>query len=301
MKKICLVVPYYGNWPNWFNITLNTCIANKSINWLFFTDCAPLNIEASNLEFIEMKLKELIDLIHSKIELNINFSDPYKLCDFRPAYGVIFEDYLVNYDFWGHCDIDLVFGNIRSFLTSELLDKIDIFSCFGNVSIPHGPFTIYRNDKQINNLFRKSNDYKKIFEEKEHCAFDEVFWYYYALEDNIDITLDNFYKVLKRESDTIGLNVCGKYLMREDLVVYNFLPESNCINNTWNDYSSAKFKFNPNYLIEWKEGVLYDQEDKKEIIFFHFNQSKDNSFFKIPQNSGKIKRFCITKNGFHIK
>jgi len=28
--------------------------------------------------------------------------------------------------FWGYCDIDLIFGNIRAFMTDELLNEYDI-------------------------------------------------------------------------------------------------------------------------------------------------------------------------------
>ena len=36
--------------------------------------------------------------------------------DLRPAYGVLFEEYLDGYDFWGHCDLDVLFGRIRDHL-----------------------------------------------------------------------------------------------------------------------------------------------------------------------------------------
>ena len=35
----------------------------------------------------------------------------------------MFSEYLTGYDFWGHCDIDLLWGNIRRFVTDEKLKK----------------------------------------------------------------------------------------------------------------------------------------------------------------------------------
>jgi hypothetical protein len=34
--------------------------------------------------------------------------NPYKICDWKPFYGHIFREYLVAYDFWGHCDMDII-------------------------------------------------------------------------------------------------------------------------------------------------------------------------------------------------
>ena len=50
---------------------------------------------------------------------NINWggvNSPYKLCDYKPVYGLIFDEDLQDYDFWGHCDVDLIFGDIRKFI-----------------------------------------------------------------------------------------------------------------------------------------------------------------------------------------
>jgi len=40
--------------------------------------------------------------------------------------GLIFEDYVAGYDFWGHCDLDVVWGDIRKFLHTRILSDSDI-------------------------------------------------------------------------------------------------------------------------------------------------------------------------------
>ena len=32
---------------------------------------------------------------------------------------------MVGYDFWGHCDMDLIWGDIRNFITEDVLSKYD--------------------------------------------------------------------------------------------------------------------------------------------------------------------------------
>jgi len=56
----------------------------------------------------------------------VDIESEYKLCDFKPAYGLIFSEHFKDYDFWGYCDIDIIFGNIRAYMTDVLLNEYDI-------------------------------------------------------------------------------------------------------------------------------------------------------------------------------
>jgi len=48
-----------------------------------------------------------------------------KLCDFRTAYGFVFRNWIKNYDLWGYCDNDLLFGNIRAYIDETILNDYD--------------------------------------------------------------------------------------------------------------------------------------------------------------------------------
>jgi hypothetical protein len=63
-----------------------------------------------------------------KLGFGVNIKHSYKLCDFKPAYGFIFFELIENYDFWGYCDIDIIFGSIRDFITKEILESHDLIS-----------------------------------------------------------------------------------------------------------------------------------------------------------------------------
>ena len=82
----------------------------------------------------------------------------YKLCDFKPAYGFLFEDYIQDYEYWGHCDCDLVFGNLEKVL-SPVLDK-DYDKIFAA-----GHLTIYKNTFDNNRRFMKSLEGREIYRE----------------------------------------------------------------------------------------------------------------------------------------
>ena len=76
---------------------------------------------------------------------------PRKLCDYKPAYGLIFSEYLRHSDYWGHIDFDIVWGNISSYLQEPLGKGYQVISADGRRL--SGPFTIYANRHQLTLLF----------------------------------------------------------------------------------------------------------------------------------------------------
>lgn len=94
---------------------------------------------------------------------------PYKLCDFRAAYGVIFAKWLEGYDFWGYCDIDIVWGDLQSFFTDE------VFSSFDKIQ-ESGHLSFYRNIERVNTLYLQpapNVSYKDVFKSPRNFSFDE--------------------------------------------------------------------------------------------------------------------------------
>ena len=59
-----------------------------------------------------------------KLGFEVYLERPYKCCDLKPAYGVIFEEYLTAYSYWGHCDFDLIFGDLQYFAPLTNKNKV---------------------------------------------------------------------------------------------------------------------------------------------------------------------------------
>ncbi|MFT4071749.1 MAG: hypothetical protein QM654_07495 [Dysgonamonadaceae bacterium] len=119
-----------------------------------------------------MTFEELRAKISQKFDFEIALSSPYKLCDYKPAYGYILEEYLNDYLFWGHCDVDTLMGNLSMFISDQLLNKYDkIFSL--------GHMVLYRNTYENNRIFMSSYKgiqlYKKVYSDDAICWFDEEF------------------------------------------------------------------------------------------------------------------------------
>ena len=124
-----------------------------------------------NVRVIEMSLQEVKQRAEAKLGMEVFLQQPYKLCDFKPVYGVIMDDYLKEYDYWGHCDFDLIWGDIRRFAEMYHLKEYDKF-------LPLGHLALYRNTDKCNNYFRldgsRCGDYKAVLTQNENFAFDET-------------------------------------------------------------------------------------------------------------------------------
>jgi hypothetical protein len=168
--KIIVVGTYFGHWPIWFPAFLLSCAKNETIQWLFFTDCEIPQVSFPNIKFVRMNLNQLNELASRKLGLAI-CKDAYSQVDLQPAYGVIFEDYIQGYEFWGHCDIDVVWGDIRNFFTDDIFKNYDILSPRKDFLAGH--LTLWRNDPRVNTLFNAVPSYREIFSSNEHHGFDE--------------------------------------------------------------------------------------------------------------------------------
>lgn len=170
LTPIALVIPYFGKLPDYFPVWKMSARFNETVDFLFFTDIDELQSDG-NIKVYHMSFEEFRDIIQRKFPFEISLKRPYKLCDYKPVYGYALEKYLKPYRFWGHCDIDLIFGDIRKFVTEEILDAYDKI-------LEHGHFTLYRNTPAINEHFMccagyGGYDYKKVFTSDDSLYFDE--------------------------------------------------------------------------------------------------------------------------------
>lgn len=170
MRKCCFIIPYFGKLPNYFQLFLKSCEYNPDFNWLVFTDDMTAYKYPDNVLRIKMSFEELRQLVQSKFDFTICLSKPYKLCDYKPAYGYIFEEYLSNYQAWGHCDVDVVLGHLNDFISDRDLGLYDKMFCLGHM-------VIYKNTRENNRVFmssfRGSSLYKESFTTDKITVFDE--------------------------------------------------------------------------------------------------------------------------------
>ena len=167
-----LILPYFGTLPNYFPLWLKSAGANPDFTFMLFTDadCSGYNVP-DNVKVIPMTLDGVKKLIVPHLDFEFVLDRPYKLCDYKPMYGLIFQDWLKGYDFWGHVDPDIIWGNIGAFILNDLLSTCNRI---GN----RGHMCLYRNDEETNRLFTKKLPgwlitYRDIYSAKTYLYFDE--------------------------------------------------------------------------------------------------------------------------------
>lgn len=184
--SIALLTCWYGDYPWYFPYFIKSCIHNPTIDFIIVTDNEEvIPNKPANVIVIYKTLEELKALASKKLGFDLNFEKAYKFCDLKPAFGLFFEDIFEKYDFWGHGDIDMVYGDIRGFMTSEILNTYDIISAHQNFIT--GTFCLYRNNDLMKSLFMESRDYQKVFSDPEYLGFDECDFLFYKLVPGVTI------------------------------------------------------------------------------------------------------------------
>ncbi|MBA3283917.1 MAG: hypothetical protein H0U27_02500, partial [Nitrosopumilus sp.] len=174
-----------GAFPWYFIYFIHSCRYNPSVDFIIITDnAAPTNLP-DNVKFINKSLDSINQIAAQKLGFPVAINNPYKLCDFKPAYGFLFPDIIKGYDFWGHGDIDLIYGNIRDFITREILKTYEIINSRHDYIT--GSFCLFRNVEEINTLFMHSEDYEKVFSSPNHYCFDECSFLWKELQNGASI------------------------------------------------------------------------------------------------------------------
>ncbi len=171
MNKIGMVAFYFGKLPNYFSLWLKSAELNVNIDFLLFIDDKSYQSYPQNVYVHYTSFVEIVEKTSSLFDFPINLTRPYKFCDYRPAFGYIFERELKGYDYWGTVDLDIIMGNINKFITNEILEKYDRI-------LTRDHFTIYRNSLEINRRFMSPSqfyglNYKIVFSSPKIFAFGE--------------------------------------------------------------------------------------------------------------------------------
>lgn len=282
MKKCCLIIPYFGKFPNYFELFLKTCQYNANFDWLIFTDDRTSYPYPGNVHVIYMTFSEICERIQSKFDFQINLDHPYKLCDFRPTYGYIFEDYLNDYAFWGECDVDTLMGDLNHFLPDKFMNEYDKIFCLGHL-------TIYRNTIGNNRTFMSSYHgfkvYRKFLSSPDSFAFDEE-----GNEGNINrIFKEGGKKVFEKD---LSLN----FEIRRTHFIRTIHIEGSNING----YSSFKHEKYVDALYLWNNGKIerYYKNNgnliREEFPYMHLQKRN----MKFNEKVLQLNCFKIVPNAF---
>lgn len=256
MNKILIILPYFGKFDSLFSFWLQSCGYNSTINFLIITnDKNPYNYP-TNVKVVYQNFEQLKKHIQSLYNFKISLETPYRLCNFKPAYGEIFKEYLTGYDFWGFSDCDMLFGDLRKFLPSDY-EQYDKIGSFGHLSL-------IKNTSENNTLYRYNDAYKIAFTQNRPLFFDE----------------DAFPDILKKQ---------GKQIY--SLKILDFMPRLKNFEVLNDDIGSKQnvFTFEEGKVI--RHYICHNKVQSAEYAYIHFLKRP----ITIASNTVS-KRFLIAEN-----
>ena len=209
-----------------------------------------------NIHYIYIDFDEIKRRIQEIVGFKPMLTSPYKIVDYKPLYGCIFKDFLSDYSHWGYCDSDVIFGDLKSFLTEDKLNNYDRI-------YQHGHMCIYKNSDEINVRWKTkhnlvSYNYIEVFKVGGVKMFDERggMW---------DIWKENKW---------------SQYL--NEMEFADILPIKAEFTTSWNK-DPMIFHYDRGHLYEYADGT-----NKREFAYLHLqkrrmtveNIDKDNFYIK---------------------
>lgn len=260
MKSICIIHCWFGQEHSLMKYWLKSCEYNKTIDFLVFSDIEVEHIP-DNVKWMKTSLENVKTKIQDCFDFQITLDAAYKLCDFKPAYGEVFQSYIHGYEYWGYCDSDLIFGDIRKWVTDEIMDDYERIYTRGHLSI-------FRNTGTVNAYYRTLSadgclDYKDVFTTSEGKAFDE--WSDERHKFGISMTFRKNGILQYDERDFADV----------DFTRHRF---------QWSENKSGYFKYDKGHLY-----AIYDSGKQKEILYAHFQKRK----FKVLNSKENIDQFTV--------
>ena len=174
VKEFAALCCYFGPFPAYFQLWLESCRSNPGIDFLLMTDneCSSFSVP-SNVKILNRTFDELRHRVQEVFrEVNVCLSRPYKICDFRVAYGYIFSELFAGYRYWGWYDLDTIWGDVLSFIPRSN-EWFKIFPC--------GHLSFVRNNKECNEAFMSFHKsvssilpWQEVFASSKSCFYDEI-------------------------------------------------------------------------------------------------------------------------------
>ncbi len=296
MKKLLIIIPYFGRPIRWMNFFLASCAANPGVDWLIISDF-PLPRRPGNVSHIHTTLPDYIAYIAGGLNIDIRWTEAYKLCDLKPALGFLHRDIADNYQFWGYSDLDLVYGAILDAYGPHL-DEFDIIS--SHTYLLAGHFSVYRTAPHTYSLFSAFRDWKRVFCTDRYLHFDEI-----VMTEMLMPKLNRAY-----------LKWAGQFAFEQQVdgkkLKLLFKEQYSTFNGDWL-LPDGRLTRPSRWL--WSNGVLHNDVMPAPLLYAHFSlwnsgrwgetdgpdagiwhKGHEKQFPVVPYED--IARFSVTRDGF---
>lgn len=271
MKKVCFIIPYFGEFPPWMPLFLSSCSANPEFDFTIISN-VELKGTPGNVTLIACTFEEFCGCVSDRLGIDFRPNSPYKLCDVRPFYGYIFKDLLDDCDFWGFCDIDLIFGDLKIILDKYNLENYKMISSQGDRIA--GPLSVFANIAENRMLPFGITRWEEKLKSPKFYAMDEKylsrkFSYSLSVARFIDAHLMRNLLPLKLSSE-IKKKSLAPLLCLLARTKKAYFHEYGCTP----EIGSSAMSFT------YHEGKIFDNSEDRELPYLHFLFFKKNLYRK---------------------
>jgi len=249
LPRLALVQVWSGPWSPWINLYIETCRYNPEVDFLIFSDQPPPANRSGNVRFLPLTRAGLAARIRSHLKLKPWLDRAYKLCDYKPFFGLLFEKELAAYTHWGYCDEDMFWGRLRRFITADLLAENDIVTstrcCIA------GQLTIFRNTERVNRLPLRVTGWRELLLTKHTTNLAETLINAQALS----------------EEETGVLTVSRRQIQVHDEHDADWNDWANKLERAATGRTLGLLPYGP---ATWHHGEVRQTPSGPEFAFFHF-------------------------------
>ena len=230
-----------------------------------------------NVKLLYLPYEKFKEKIMESFPFKVSIENYGRISQFRPALAYIFPEIVKTYDFWGFMECDLIPGNIREFISEDILEKNQKIFKLGHMQM-------FKNNHFMNTLFKQralsALSYKYAY--KHNILFFEelIGMHNIARAKKVSTYTENVFSDI----------VCSEYVFK----------------NSKYGYPNIQSK---QYIFEYNKGELYryyienDEIVKEKTLYVHLQKrnmniaTKDYDSYLIIPNTF-IKNFKMDINSF---
>lgn len=170
-QSIAIIIPYFGQWPDWIDFFIESCRPNRTVDWFLIGDAQPPGNRARNVRHVAVSFDDYKAQLSRELGSDLSAIVPYKLCDLKPALPFVHADLVQGYDFVGFGDLDVIYGDIRSFYDAATLDAFDVLSSHRDRVSGH--LFLMRNREELVTLYQRVPGWTDTLRTGTITCFDE--------------------------------------------------------------------------------------------------------------------------------
>jgi hypothetical protein len=267
-RKALLILPYFGSYGPWFPLYLHSLETQHTLDLLLLSDAEPPELPP-NARRVEMTLDQVRELATARLDTPVRLHRLRNICDLKPAYGMVFEEFTRGYDYWAFGDEDVLYGDVDRMLAPHLDGMVDLVIPGTNSlrmqGSTQGHLTVLRNHGPTNQLAIRDPAYKQVLVSHEHWAYDETSWRYGS-------EISSFAKVVKQAEAR------GELSIRWGIPSVTHAPKR----GRWYVY----------------DGRTLHEDDGRELLYYHWGRMRHHKV-RWPSRQEAKTGFSFDRYGFY--